>query len=149
MKKLLYILIALLPLLASCKLETSDNGDLDGFWHLVAVDTLSSSRQTDLSRQKVFWSFQKDLMQLRGSTDTEKALQEFYLRFSLQNNQLTLSNIHLRDREKDDPIIDETTMPLIFIYGIHQTTETYQVLKLTPKEMVLQNATLRLQFVKM
>jgi len=24
----------------SCEIETSGNGDLDGFWHLVRVDTL-------------------------------------------------------------------------------------------------------------
>ena len=25
---------------ASCEIETSDNGDLDGFWHLERVDTI-------------------------------------------------------------------------------------------------------------
>lgn len=149
MKKLFLLLIVSLPLLFSCTLETSDNGDLDGYWHLVAVDTLTNSVTTDMSKQKVFWAFQKDLLQLRGSTDSEKELQEFYLRFSYDKNMLRLSDIHLRDREKDDPQVDDFTMPLIFVYGIMQQQEIFQVLKLNSKEMILQNATVRLQFEKM
>lgn len=148
MKKILYLLLATLPLMMSCKMETSDNGDLDGFWHMVSVDTLSNSRQTDLSQQKVFWSFQKDLMQLRGSIDQE-ALQEFYVRFSLQGDQLRLTSLHLRDREKDDPVVDETTMYLIYPYGIWRAEETFTVIKLNADEMILQNNELRLRFTKM
>ena len=149
MKKIFILLIVSLPLLVSCELETSDNGDLDGFWHLTAVDTLANGVQTDMVSQKVFWSFQKDLLQLRGSTDSEKELQEFYLRFLLKDDQLLLSDIHLRDREKDDPQVDETTMHLIYIYGIRQLQETFKVLKLDNKEMIIQNNTLRLRFTKM
>lgn len=28
--------------LSSCEVETSQNGDLDGFWHLEQVDTLAT-----------------------------------------------------------------------------------------------------------
>lgn len=149
MKKIFILLIVSLPLLVSCELETSDNGDLDGFWHLTTVDTLANGVQTDMVSQKIFWSFQKDLLQLRGSTDSEKELQEFYLRFVLKDDQLLLSDIHLRDREKDDPQVDETTMPLIYKYGIRQLQETFKVLKLDNKEMIIQNNTLRLRFTKM
>lgn len=149
MKKFFILLIVSLPLLVSCELETSDNGDLDGFWHLTTVDTLANAVQTDMVSQKVFWSFQKDLLQLRGSTDSEKELQEFYLRFVLKDDQLLLSDIHLRDREKDDPQVDEATLPLIYIYGIRQLQETFKVLRLNNKEMIIQNNTLRLRFTKM
>lgn len=149
MKKILFILVAFTSFLVSCDIETSDNGNLDGYWHIVAVDTLANSAHTDMSNQKVYWAFQKNLLQLRGSTDTEKALQEFYLRFSLDKDMLTLSDIHLRDREKDDPLVDESTMPLIYIYGINQMRESFQVLKLNGHEMVIQNETIRISFVKM
>ena len=94
MKKLFLLLIVSLPLLFSCTLETSDNGDLDGYWHLVAVDTLTNSVTTDMSKQKLFWAFQKDLLQLLGSTDSEKELQEFYLRFSY-DKQSRIHRSHL------------------------------------------------------
>ena len=149
MKKIFLLLIASLPFLMSCDLETSDNGNLDGYWHLMSVDTLATSKQCDMSKQKVFWAFQKDLLQLRGSTDSEKELQEFYLRFLYENNTLKLSDIHLRDREKDDPQVDDSTMPLIYIYGIEQKQEEFKVLILNSKEMVLQNAVIRIRFSKM
>ena len=55
MKKLFYFFITLLPLLTSCELETSDNGDFDGFWHLVSVDTLANAQHQDLSQKRIFW----------------------------------------------------------------------------------------------
>ena len=87
-------------------------------------------------------------MQLRGSIDQE-ALQEFYVRFSLQGDQLRLTSLHLRDREKDDPVVDETTMYLIYPYGIWRAEETFTVIKLNADEMILQNNELRLRFTKM
>lgn len=47
-------------LLASCNVETSGNGSLDGFWHLERVDTLATGGTTDYSSGYVFWGVQKD-----------------------------------------------------------------------------------------
>lgn len=41
MRKLLYIFFVLL-MFAACDIHTSDNGDLDGYWQLRSVDTLST-----------------------------------------------------------------------------------------------------------
>ena len=41
MRKLLYIFIVLM-MFAACDIHTSDNGDLDGYWQLRSVDTLST-----------------------------------------------------------------------------------------------------------
>ena len=141
MKKLLYIFSTLL-LFFSCDLETSNNGDLDGFWHLERVDTLSTSRSLDLSQEKLFWAFQKDLLQLRGDK------QEFYLRFNHHDNQLDLSDPHLKDREKDDPAISSSTMYLILPYGINEEQESFQVVTLNSDDMVLRNQDLQLWFRK-
>jgi hypothetical protein len=141
MKNILIIFLALL-LFGSCDLETSKNGDLDGFWHLERVDTLSTSGSLDLSEEKLFWAFQKDLLQLRGDE------QEFYLRFNHHDNQLDLSNPHLRDREKDDPAISSSTMYLIRPYGINEEEEYFQVVTLDNDNMVLRNQSLQLWFRK-
>ena len=141
MKNILIIFLALL-LFGSCDLETSKNGDLDGFWHLERVDTLSTSGSLDLSEEKLFWAFQKDLLQLRGDE------QEFYLRFNHHDNQLDLSNPHLRDREKDDPAISSSTMYLILPYGINEEEESFQVVTLDNDNMVLRNQSLQLWFRK-
>jgi hypothetical protein len=44
MKKIIGVLsLAVMMLtLSSCEVETSQNGDLDGFWHLEQVDTLAT-----------------------------------------------------------------------------------------------------------
>ena len=140
MKKLLLIIPLILLTFSSCELETSDNGDLDGFWHLEGIDSLATSVHQNVSEQKLFWAFQMDLLQLRGSE------QEFYLRFNHEGNCLDLFNPHLRDREKDDPVLTDKDMYLILPYGINATEERFQVLKLNSREMVLQNAILKLSF---
>jgi hypothetical protein len=141
MKKILYIFSALL-LFSSCELETSNNGDLDGYWHLERVDTLSTFGSLDLSEEKLFWAFQKDLLQLRGDK------QEFYLRFNHHDDQLDLSDPHLKDREKDDPAISSSTMYLILPYGINAEQEYFQVVTLNSDDMVLRNQDLQLWFRK-
>ena len=44
--------------LASCELETSDNGKFDGFWHLERVDTLATGRSLNLQQKRIFWGVQ-------------------------------------------------------------------------------------------
>ena len=141
MRNILIIFYVLL-LFCSCDLETSKNGDLDGFWHLERVDTLSTSGSLDLSQAKLFWAFQKDLLQLRGDE------QEFYLRFNHHDNYLDLSDPRLRDREKDDPAISSSTMYLILPYGINEEEESFQVVTLDNDNMVLRNQNLQLWFRK-
>ena len=141
MRNILIIFFVLL-LFCSCDLETSKNGDLDGFWHLERVDTLSTSGSLDLSQAKLFWAFQKDLLQLRGDE------QEFYLRFNHHDNYLDLSDPRLRDREKDDPAISSSTMYLILPYGINEEEESFQVVTLDNDNMVLRNQNLQLWFRK-
>jgi hypothetical protein len=141
MKRILYIFSTLL-LFYSCDIESSKNGNLDGFWHLERVDTISTSGSLDLSQEKLFWAFQKDLLQLRGDE------QEFYLRFNHHDNYLDLSDPRLRDREKDDPAISSSTMYLILPYGINEEEESFQVVTLDNDNMVLRNQNLQLWFRK-
>ena len=141
MKRILYIFSTLL-LFYSCDIESSKNGNLDGFWQLERVDTISTSGSLDLSQEKLFWAFQKDLLQLRGDE------QEFYLRFNHHDNYLDLSDPRLRDREKDDPAISSSTMYLILPYGINEEEESFQVVTLDNDNMVLRNQNLQLWFRK-
>ena len=48
MKRMIYLIAAISLVLSSCTLETSDNGDFDGFWHLERVDTLATGNYLDL-----------------------------------------------------------------------------------------------------
>lgn len=54
----------------SCTIETSDNGDFDGFWHLERVDTLATGNYLDLSKERVFWGVQHKLISCASITAT-------------------------------------------------------------------------------
>lgn len=58
-KTFLFLAICLAMTMAatSCGdfIETSDNGDLDGYWQLSQVDTLANGVQVDMTSSKVFW----------------------------------------------------------------------------------------------
>jgi len=144
MKKFLFFFSVIFAFsFASCEMETSDNGDFDGYWHLVSVDSLANSAHTDLSEQKIFWAVQMRVLQLRG------AEQELYMRFNLEKNALKLYSPYLRDREKNDPLVDESTIHFLYPYGINSMEENYQIIRLDDDEMILQSSTVRLRFYKM
>ncbi len=144
MKKLFFFFsVILVMMFASCEIETSDNGDFDGYWHLVSVDSIGNSAHTDLSEQKICWAVQMRLLQLRGTE------QELYMRFNLENNTLKLYSPYLRDREKNDPKVDESTMHFLYPYGINAMEENYQIVRLDNEKMILRSSTIILTFCKM
>ena len=63
---ILFIVGIVLAAIPSCTIETSDNGKLDGFWHLVEIDTLQTGGQKDLSNEKLFWGVEAKLLHLQG-----------------------------------------------------------------------------------
>ncbi len=63
MKHFLLYIIGIGLFLTSCDIETSDNGDLDGHWHLIRVDTLATGGSCNLSESRVFWGVQMRLIQ--------------------------------------------------------------------------------------
>ena len=66
MKKIIGVLsLAVMMLtLSSCEVETSQNGDLDGFWHLEQVDTLATGGTCNFADKRVFWGCQYKLIQV-------------------------------------------------------------------------------------
>ena len=66
MRKIFYIL-TLGVLLVSCELETSGNEELDGYWQMNQVDTLSTGGVADTREALVYWGIQGKLLQIRFS----------------------------------------------------------------------------------
>ena len=143
MRKFLLLLSVMGIVLASCDIETSDNGKLDGYWHLVSADTLATQGHTDLSQQRIFWAVQVNLIQLRGTE------QELYFHLFYQAKELTLSHPHLKDRGRGDPEVNEEYKHFIYPYGINDYEEHFKVIQLTNEKMTLQSSTLQLNFSKM
>jgi hypothetical protein len=131
--------------MTSCTLETSDNGDLDGFWHLEAVDTLKTGGHLDLSGQKIFWAVQAKLIHLQGMDST------YYFRFRQTGDSLILHTPYSDHWHQDITNGGDipVTNPLWYSgYGINALEEPYLKEKLTGSKMILKSATLRLYFTK-
>ncbi len=146
MKKYLsiYALTGLLVgMLTSCEVEISGNGNLDGFWHLEQVDTLSTGGVADLSGQLMFWSFQHHLMAV---VDRNNKNPEMVLRFLHDSNRLVVSEPYISDRETGD--IKVTDAGQLAPYGITALADTFTIEKLKRSTFILKNKTLRLTLKK-
>lgn len=136
--------VALVMCLVSCDLEVSDNGNLDGFWHLERVDTLKTGGMTDLSDQFLFWSVQMDLMEL-SKRDHDTAFVLF--RFEKKDGVLRVYNPMLFDGTDSEIPVDD--LSVLMPYGINSFDETLRVVTLSSGRMVLETDRLRFSFTKM
>lgn len=134
----------------SCDMETSDNGDLDGFWHLEQIDTLSTGGVCDYSGRKVFWGVQYKLISVRDMAVVSRG---YYFRFNQTGDSLVLSSPYANHWHQDQGD-DGGDIPIIAVtndmrdYGVNQLEEHYYKEKLTGGKMVLRTKNLRLRFTK-
>lgn len=142
--KIRHILFAL-SLLAfiGCDVETSDNGQLDGFWQLRSADTLSTGGHSDLTGLSLTWSFQGRLLELR---DLNGQRGDIVSAFRHEGTTLNISEPFFVDRDNGDiPVADVTELSP---YGINNLAETFTVEHLDNSKMVLRSERLRLSFRK-
>lgn len=135
--------LAVIPFLASCDLETSNAGDFDGMWHLTRVDTIATGGVLDLSKQKIFWSFQFKLME---ADDKEGLHQSVLMRYDESGKILKLHTPYAYDRENGDKPLEEPT--LLKPFGINNLEEEFNVVKINGSSMQLQSSMLKLSFKK-
>lgn len=129
-------------------MESSDNGHLDGFWHLVRVDTLSTEGKivgtSDLSQDYFFWAFQFQLLSVRN---TQKSPEEYFLRFQRQGDELVLSHpFQYVLQGKDAPV---ENIDLLRPFGINDQEERFRIVHLSSRRMTLQNKFLVLTMQKL
>ena len=138
-----FIMLSVLSLffLVGCELETTDNGDLDGYWHQERVDSLSSQRSVDYGQARIFWSIQFKLLQL---SDLENNTIIYNLVYD--NQQLTLANPYMFDRADGDTLV--TDVEVLRRYGVNALQENMKVVSLQSDRMVLESPVLRLHFKK-
>lgn len=140
--KHIFTIIFALTALASCTLETSDNGDLDGFWHLTAVDTLATGGYADYSERQVFWMFQGKLYKMREYTNDIAVVGHF----QMEGDSLFVTDTYRSDRLNDDPAVEDVSE--LNIYGANAINEHYKIVNLTSGSMTLQSKVLKLSFRK-
>lgn len=142
----LYFIIGVALLLSGCNLETSDNGDLDGYWHLVRVDSLATGQYADLSETRVFWGFQVRLLQAIDH-DHDTSHYGYLFRFEHKGQTLRIYDSHKHDRANGDILVEDVGE--ITSLGINSLDDHFHVEQLSSDRMVLRDDVLRLWFEKM
>lgn len=144
--------IALSMLFTACGIdfEGSDNGKLDGFWHLEKVDTLATGGVTDYSQKRVFWGVQAKLISMYD-TDVDSN-HGFYTRFTQTSDSLFIHTLYKDNWHEDSgenggdqPLTDYTPMRP---YGINAMEDHFAKEKLSGSRMILKSKMLRLYFRK-
>lgn len=140
---LLCIIVSFLLTVTSCDgFKVSNNGDLDGMWHLVNVDSLEQAIDVDYSEQSIFWSFQADLLYVDDKTlHHEPCL----LRFDYFIGNLSVFDPYIYNNkdEADEKIYDKI---YLLPYGINALEEKFKIEELNRKSLVLRSNTLLLRF---
>ncbi len=129
--------------LASCELETSDNGHLDGFWHLTRVDTLSTGGTTDLSAKRIFWGVQVRLLNV---VDYDKSVKGYFFRFENKGTTLRLYDAYEDNYKDGDFKVEDPSV--LSPFGINALDETFTIENISNSRMTLATAELRLSFRK-
>ena len=142
MKKITFLFAAFL-LLTSCEIEFSNNGKLDGFWQLIAVDTLATQHTSDLKTSGRTWAFQGRLLEMR---DTKGGYSDLYFSFEHRGDSLFLDSPYLSDRDTDD--IKITDINIVRPYGVNGLKEGFEIESLSNNKLILRSKTLRLMLRK-
>lgn len=129
---------------SSCELETAGEGGMQGFWHLVRVDTLETGSSKDLSSQLLFWAFEVHLLE---TSDHQGNHQNILFRFEKEGNQLRVYEPHVNNLGGADPATEDVS--LLMPYGIHALEEYFVIEKESGGRMILSNNILRLYFRRM
>lgn len=149
---LLVVLAIILSMvsLSSCTLESSGNGDLDGFWHLESLDSLKSGKTVDVSNQKIFWCVEHKLIAARKGN---KEIESCYFRFEQTSDSLKITQVFI-DHGHQDNGEDGGDIPLgevtdyLRLYGVNEIPEGFLKEALSGSKMILRSKTVRLKFRK-
>lgn len=136
-------------LLPSCGLvHSSDNGDLDGFWHLIQVDSIASAERKSVPyrEEQVYWSFQGKLMQTQQLIRPNEI--QYIYRFEREGACLTVKEPYRYDRLEGDHKIPADSLHLLRPFGINALSTDFNIRKLKKNKMILNDDLLELHFEK-
>lgn len=124
--------------------EFSTDGNLYGYWHLVAVDTLGTQQTSDMSRQRIFWSVESRLV---GMCDRDGVHPEIICEFERVGDTLIFHNPYYSNRNEGDILIDD--VQVLAPYGLSSMQPKLYVEKLSSGKLILLTPQLRLKFKKL
>lgn len=145
MKKSLFIIITIaIGLLSACEIDTSDNGDFDGLWHMEQVDTIDTGGRLNISQERRFWAVQNKLLNVR---DNDKDNAGYLMRFVNADGKIVVYEPYTNTREEGDIMLTDPT-PLA-PYGINALRDTFFIDRLNGSHMTLRSKKVVLTFNKL
>lgn len=139
-----FLLICCFVALHSCKLETSDNGKLDGYWKLCLVDTIATGGRLDLTESSLFWSVQLNMLTMRDNQQISKG--EYTFRFDHNGNTLRVYEPRKYEKVNGDTLL--TNPSQIRKFGINDLDATFTIDHLSNRRMHLSDEHHHLYFTK-
>lgn len=134
---------AVCGLMASCHVETQPHGDLYGFWHLEAVDTVGGA-SCDMGERRIFWSFENKLVEC---ADRDGGSLPVVMRFEREGDSLFFDKPFFSDRPNGDPPVEDATS--MQYYGLQSLRPRLCVEHLSSDRMTLSQQRIRLSFRKL
>ena len=133
MNRILFYIIIGMGLLTSCSSESSDNGDLDGFWVLSG-------------RSGLTWSFQGKILEFR---DVNSVHPDLMAKFRHEGDLLIVYDLRVLDRDAGDQPVTESEREDLRAYGINDLVEEqFLIRQLTSDDMHLESDSESLHFRK-
>ncbi len=136
------IMAVFMAVFHSCELERSSKGNLYGFWHLTAVDTLDGG-VADMSGQLFFYAIQARLIELSDRSDEYSAV---IGRFERVGDSLFVERLHYNDREKEDAEV--TDLARLRPWGINSFSPRLRIEHLSSGRLILSNGRLKMSLEK-
>ena len=136
-------LLLIMVCLTGCDLETTPHGDLYGYWHLEAVDTVSGGT-SDLSSQRRFWAIQNKVVEC---SDRDNLHIPIVMHFERSGDSLMMGRVFVNDRPNGDPEVTDVTE--IACYGLRSLTPHLHIDQLSGDKMTLSAEGLILRFRKL
>lgn len=145
MKRLYIYIIGVVLLMTGCDVETSDNGNLDGFWRMSSMTSVYSSTLpgVDMRQSGLTWSFQGRMLELRDVNDRQK---DIVMSFQHEGETLRVYDPYFVERDSGDIRIEDVSY--LIPYGINHTDDSFTVRELSSDRMVLSNILVTLEFRK-
>jgi len=146
MKSFFYLALTTLLLTLTSACSTESNGDLDGNWHLVTMDSVSAGTSRNMVPERIFWAVEARMMQIQKIGELYKVVN---IRFEHRGDSLLLSDPRLyRAEDNTFPDTPMTDLRVLRLYGIDSVNERYAIRALTDDAMVLESRKVRLHFEK-
>lgn len=129
--------------MTSCELETSGNGELDGFWQMVRLDTLATGGSCDMSVTRRYWSVQSRLLQVSDLSYREDS---YLFRFEHEGTELRLSDPYVVNHATGDVRLEDAER--LRPYGMYALSTRFDVERLDADRMVVRSDSVRVWLEK-